>query len=622
MELPPVDVPLLLSFYTWMDLTAPENPVDLFQVLVQKEGDSSPDVLFNSTEINNVSKVSAQSKQPEFLYFLYELSQYKGKKIRIEFKFKGGSVGTCHGIYLDEIKLSVNCQEKCDAGADCADDNKDCTEDKCAGFGVSKTGKGYCTYPYNWECLYPECETSWTQDKIQKACEDNDKCTIEKCENNKCVNDPIIDCCKLVDLYSENFDKGGIGDFTLQSNNTKVKWQAVDSKSVSASYSLYFGDVQTKNYGTDCVANNTGTASTPEVDFPPAGNPFLSFQLYLSTEYDGEEAEYINPVEYDTFKVLVNYTLEDKPKKDTVWVSHWVKGTTKKAFMPVGVDLSKYKGKKAKIQFSFDTVDCNKNSFEGVYIDDVVINSHTCIYKNCMTEFDCGADGICKTATCDSNVCAITNTGGENCCSSVKDCNDNDDCTIDSCVEHSCLHTVKNTEECCKNEIFKEYKFESGNLEDFTVIDDGSTVKWKPLVSKCPSGGNNSLYFGNGISYNNGTIAEGIAKTAKITLPAIAPPAIAPVYMSFEAYLDIESNPAKDIFQVEITDVSSSKSSVIFDKTSPDVSYKQCFTAVLDISGYAGKEVTVSFKFNSVDSLNNSGQGIWIDNIKFYKGCL
>jgi len=86
-------------------------------------------------------------------------------------------------------------------------------------------------------------------------------------------------------------------------------------------------------------------------------NAALTFWLYFDVERLSS---------FDVFSVEIDDGMttievwESKPRKMRSWEE-------------VKIDLSAYSGKNISIRFSFDTVDQNSNSGEGVYIDDVLL---------------------------------------------------------------------------------------------------------------------------------------------------------------------------------------------------------------------------------------------------------
>jgi hypothetical protein len=636
----PTKPSILMSLYVWIDVEDYIEGIDnkyqpdQFRVRILKGG-TDPETLMSSASFKLNTK--KDPKDPlagtEFWYFIFDLSKYYGKKVSVDLDFNTGSDKNnfYRGVYVDNMKIWIDCEKgtanACTKGSACTADSDPCTDDQCALFFSSTNG--YCgEHPFIFCCLYPVCDPSWTQGEIDTACNDDNDCTKEKCETGtdgcyKCVNEKIENCCIPKELFMENFDSGSMGQITQESSISKIKWQVSQKDSNNV---LYFGDPISSTYGSACGPNgyNKGVATLPGMKIPDQGFTFMSFELYLNTEWDAfnETYTYCNPFEADIFETWVTYLDNGITKTDTVWSSHWTQGTTKKAFIPVGIDLTKYKGKDINVKFTFNSQDCTKNNYEGAYIDNIKIATD-CVEKKCMGSYDCGADGICKEATCDSsNKCSVNTIGGEKCCVSSLQCVDSDNCTMDICFANECMFEPISTKECCKELDIMKVDFESGMPSDFLISESPSSVIWQLNAppSACSAWGAQSLYFGNKTDYADGeNQVSGWVKTAGLTLPPIIPPATNPIFVSFNLYLDVEVTYNKDILKVTATNPD--QELVIFHKDQSNPVYQSCSEITGDLSNFAGKITYLKFEFDSMDGTNNTGKGIWIDNIRIYKSC-
>ena len=131
----------------------------------------------------------------------------------------------------------------------------------------------------------------------------------------------------------------------------------------SAEDSFYFGTGEGPNGGGNFdVGDTAGRITSPTIDLTGVTNAELSFNYVLASEGG-------NP--WDSARVLVsenggafeaiasNADLLDDP------TTGWTNAT---------LDLSDYAGSSIEIQFDFDTIDSVANTFEGWYVDDVVVS--------------------------------------------------------------------------------------------------------------------------------------------------------------------------------------------------------------------------------------------------------
>ncbi|MBM4342626.1 MAG: hypothetical protein FJ100_04535 [Deltaproteobacteria bacterium] len=109
----------------------------------------------------------------------------------------------------------------------------------------------------------------------------------------------------------------------------------------------------------------------------------------------------------------------------------------------------------------------------------------------------------------------------------------------------------------------------------------------------------------------NATKATGKATSPQFTVQA--PPAGQKPWLLFQAHADIESLIGFDTVNVIINDIAA-KSSKTFPLAKANFLNKWAPTKV-DLSAYAGKAITVTFEFDSGDCQNNTGAGVFIDNV-------
>ncbi|MBM4387245.1 MAG: hypothetical protein FJ088_05865, partial [Deltaproteobacteria bacterium] len=282
----------------------------------------------------------------------------------------------------------------------------------------------------------------------------------------------------------------------------------------------------------------------------------------------------------------------------------------------VGVDLSAFAGMSVRVRFIFQTSDKVDNANEGIYLDDIEISESNC-KKDCMGAYDCPADWVCTTAECKGNLCDITDIGGDDCCVVKEDCNDNEKCTADSCVENLCYHEFVESSECCQAYDIASYNLDGEDYNSiFSISDDGSGVKWNVTDFKFKSAPRSLMFGTAGQGFGEGKTVTGNALSPEITLPDNAV-----IHLSFALYLDVETDPAKDKFTVSV--VENYNPVAVFTKESvPEVAYKKWFdVSAIDVSDYKGKKVKIRFSFDSVDSGNNSGAGVFVDDILVKKVC-
>lgn len=629
-EIPPVASTFVLSFYLWMQTEyktelPDELQTDQLRVDAYVEGEEKPKNIFLSSKVKN-------NTNGNFIHISIGLSSFVGKKVAVRFTFDtmDEKDNFYEGFYIDNIRIEGMCNLKlCQLGDTCPSDGKECTDDNCE--QIYGEAQGYCPYAEIVGCgIEPEC----TPENVLEKCKTSDPCKIPKCVDKKCAWDIDPDCCKTTEILTANFDDGSLQGFVVQAYKpgAKVKWWVDDNRSTSGKYSLYYGDKVQHTYVGDGDPN-FGDATSGAFDLPEKGYAFLTFQLLLSTEFDDTIPEkYSNIMGQDLFEVFIVEKVQEgsswKEKETLVWSSHQIYGTTCTGdcltpndlkFIPVGVDLTPFMGKKdIRLRFRFKTLDEIKNDYEGVYIDDIKIVHDPCLHKNCMGKYDCWIDGVCKVGDCEENVCDVTViTAPPKCCSNNLECDDANDCTMDGCLDHKCVNAFFETPMCCKPEEPIIWDFDStGNMDGFTVETDGTDTKWQSstLESHSPD---KALYFGNGTNYDNDGIAKGSA-----TSPEFFVYQYGIVKVSMWVYLDVEVDPTKDKLTVEI--ISSAEQTTLFtkDDINPNDYKKWVKIGPFDVSSkHKGLKAKLKISFDSVDQVENTGLGVFVDDIMIEKVC-
>ncbi len=630
---PPISAALstvIVSAYIWVESEPmiasfpPEAQLDQFRMsIVTKTGE----VESSETVMTSMTDVIYKNTKGQFIYVSAVITPYVGKEIAIRLLFDSieGANNFYEGVYIDNIRVSSSCEPQCDAGTECAADEGECSDDSCQAFLNKTNGKGTCSYPVIPTCVEPEC----TPATVDTKCPTDDPCTLASCVDGACIytEQPDDQCCRTVDRLDVGFEDGTLSGFDAWAylGEDQVKWQPSSFRSSDGTWSLYYGDLVSRTYATGTDFNH-GEATSPDIEIPVDDFAFLTFDLWLSTEFDGmNKAEYYNPAQFDYFSVHVVERYGQPTELMTpVWSAHSVQSTTGGEFIPVGVDLSEWAGKVVRVQFRFESGSGQFNDFEGVYVDNVKVVSDNCIQRECQSSPDCGVDGVCKVGGCVDNKCQVSIAGATGCCSVTQDCDDQDPCSTDGCVNNVCLHEAVEKPGCCFEDVRGSYVFDIfGDLDGFAVVNsstpgpDGADVSWV-LTDLRANSGDRSMYFGNVDTgnYNNGGISRGTA-----TSPEISVPASGDYKLSFYVYVDVRTDTTKDLFKVDVMD--GLTPTTVFSKVAvPTAAYRNWFQVTgLDLGAFKGKTVKLRFSFDSVDTNPGTNQGLFVDDILVQREC-
>ncbi len=223
------------------------------------------------------------------------------------------------------------------------------------------------------------------------GCEDGDSCTIGICVAHECQFFPQVQegCCGLP-VYTEAFDEDAeVSSLDIEDLATVegggIVWHSSTARANSLPSSLYFGHPSLMTYDngfcvdgacvsgipaecvdtSECTGSRVASRATlPQIHIPNSASVTMDFSLFMTIESTGG---------FDDFRIEV----ESLGATTVVWDKTQVPGFTGNTgeFVSVSVNLTNYSNKTVRISFVFDSVDYFLNNTEGVYIDDLVINS-------------------------------------------------------------------------------------------------------------------------------------------------------------------------------------------------------------------------------------------------------
>ncbi len=407
-----------------------------------------------------------------------------------------------------------------------------CVEHQCTK-GVLKTGGNVCCS--DTDCQQLSCQTA--------AC---------NMTSGLCDYKPTPNCCadKTTILPKVTFEtqgslQGFTGTVTTPATGSTVAWQVSNKRAWTGKSSLYFGN-ECYNYDTSATAATscqstgagakvTGKLVSPELVIPKDASgkvkpAILHYWLWLDAEPPfldgnaglagtsctscaidqvcvnlGNGAQDACLTEKDVLTVTVNGAAVTPTP---VWASTKIGKTTGGQWVHRVINLAGF-GASATVTWTFATGDGMNNQFEGVYLDDIVVETL------CATD----SSSCDKTTTCtstDGNPCAInactyydnvTDKGicfedlQQGCCAGVADCQDGNNCTVDSCilpagaVKGKCSNVPDaSNSACCLPENLFTDAFENGISAWKNIGSNSTAVSWRVN----PTGGTNgtqSLVF-------------------------------------------------------------------------------------------------------------------------------
>ncbi len=160
------------------------------------------------------------------------------------------------------------------------------------------------------------------------------------------------------------------------------------------------------------------------------------------------------------------------------------------------------------------------------------------------------------------------------------------------------------------------YNFESGQ-QGWTVTPLTGTSLWHLSTRRGGDGGHSpftSFYYGSDATgnYDFGSTAGAIVS------PTISLPSASLLKLDFNYFLQVESGTSYDLAEVQISNNGGATWTALMTKANGLNYSTSNWTAApqIDISAYAGQNVQLRFYFNSIDSIANSTEGWYVDDVK------
>lgn len=245
--------------------------------------------------------------------------------------------------------------------------------------------------------------------------------------------------------------------------------------------------------------------------------------------------------------------------------------------------------------------DCDDNN---ACTDDVCFPGLACVNQKNLNPCDDG-DSCTLVDHCQDGAC----TG------SPINCNDQDSCTNDFCVESKCVHQVVQTDNCCFIDVIS-WKFDDGTLQGWLADNSSDKVGWT-LSELQAASKPNALYYGH--NKDQSYLGQGGPHTGTISSPSILMPTAGAISISFQLYLDVEFSADKDMLDLNALDETGTKYP-LWHKTA-STPQKEFVEVQADLSEFSGQVIKLQFVFNTVDGFENTGLGVFVDDVYVFSSC-
>ncbi len=589
---------------------------------------------------------------------------------------------------LTDVAVDVPLDATADVAPDAADapdvppDVGQCAiNDDCAG----KISLSPCQLP---QCIAGVCAAIKNPAAccLDTDCDDGNECNTHKCDQlqHKCTNVAIANCCSgKVLLQNASFESGQDGFVATDGpTNGNVSWQQTAWRAHGGKKSLYFGNA-CHTYDTSMTP--AGACKPLLSDTQPVATTLLSktyllpkdkkaqahFWLWLDTE--PSYAKTIQPgvcnppcnaastciqvagapvCEPEKDVLSLQVLAQDAPPASVFWSTQIGKTTLGDPQNPSGwrhiaVDLAYWQGKSIQLAWQFSTKTSANNSYEGIYLDDVVIETICPDLGKilCSDKQACDDDGLaCTVDSCTgysnavgAGVCFHDDLAG--CCLGDADCDDGNSCTVDTCVQNACKSQPDAAKPgCCQPATLLSDTFTGTTLTGWKTNQLNSVnVAWR-ANPKGGNGGGGSLYFGNVTfsNYDDPSLEAGQGPHGGICAQPVQLKAGTNYkLLKFDLNLDTEwsdvpvaqyvnppipGNSKLDWFSVEI--FTGGVFTTVWSSDAIHGSTQGAWQPItIDLDAWAGKSIQVCMRFDAGDGTLNDKPGVNIDNLSIGETC-
>jgi hypothetical protein len=230
----------------------------------------------------------------------------------------------------------------------------------------------------------------------------------------------------------------------------------------------------------------------------------------------------------------------------------------------------------------------------------------------CDASTPCAPPSACADVACRAGVCSVTPKAGAGCCMVDSDCAATDRCADAICVDFACVERPT-------SEARPAWEAGFGSLDGWVVTADTTGAAWRLSATQFISGPT-SLFYGKASGgYDAGrSPTAGRALSPPLTLPAGVPSE--QLQVRFWRNLRIEPISSRDVLTLHLVR-EGQPDRALWDKefgTGAGSSWRE--DAVSLPAGLVG-QVRLRFDFDTIDAVDNTGLGVFIDDLRLVAPC-
>jgi hypothetical protein len=254
----------------------------------------------------------------------------------------------------------------------------------------------------------------------------------------------------------------------------------------------------------------------------------------------------------------------------------------------------------------------------GVAKDDWTLTAGTCLIDDsCKKSGDKSADGC---STCDPAQDPRSWTPAANSCAIAGACLADQTAHPSGCLRCDAPKDTKAWSPVGATSV-SSFDFEGSSALPAgwsSSLAGGTGVGWQLVSGKRARGGVNAMYYGDpakstydtGAKSNQGTLVWG-----SFDLPAGKKAGL-----RFHVWLDVENTNQFDKLELYLVD--GAGTTQLWKRPSGQTTLRTWLTVDVDLGAHAGKKgLQLQWRFDTVDNLNNKGEGVYLDEVLLYSGC-
>ncbi|MCA9665314.1 MAG: hypothetical protein KC503_06990 [Myxococcales bacterium] len=234
---------------------------------------------------------------------------------------------------------------------------------------------------------------------------------------------------------------------------------------------------------------------------------------------------------------------------------------------------------------------------------------------SCFNSGDGNPNDACQV--CDATLAQLAWSTAPNRCEIGRSCYADKQAVAGGCLVCDVSKSTTQWTAGTSNADVRFFGFEDGKVPaDWSVMNSHMDVGWQLTNSGRAGGGSWSFYYGDP---SKKSFDNGLANSGTITTEAFVVKAGISAGIRFWVYFDTQTSPFEDLLDVEVAPILGTGGRIW--RRSVSTPQQQWQQIALSLSNWTGRQVRIVFRFDTVTLQNNSGEGVYLDDVTVFSGC-